>query len=101
MLHNTTMKIPQDRSPGEEHEIEKTPLHPDTYPLLLQGEINEGKEGEGGRRREEEEDKDEGWSKMKDESQGADLTGSSVIRSETKLIYTSVKCTDGKKMMNY
>ncbi len=44
VLHNTTVKIPQDSGPGEEREIEKTPL---CHPLLLQAEINE----EGRRRR--------------------------------------------------
>lgn len=48
------------------------------------------------RREEEEEDKDEGWSKMKDESQATHLTGSCAIRSESKLIYTSVLCVDGR-----
>lgn len=45
MLHiaTITVRIPQDGSPGEEHEMEKTPL---CHPLLLQAEIDEG-----GRRR--------------------------------------------------
>lgn len=38
LQNTTTVKIPQDSGPGEEHEIEKTPQ---CHPLPLQAEINE------------------------------------------------------------
>ena len=48
MLPYTIMTIPEDSTPGEEREIEKTPL---CHPLLLQAEIKEGGRREGGRER--------------------------------------------------
>lgn len=61
MLYNTTVKIPQDGGPGEEREIEKTPL---CHPPPLRAEINEG----GRRRRRRTEMKVGARWKMKAES---------------------------------
>lgn len=63
----------------------KTPL---CRPLQLQAEKSKG----GERRR----TKTKVGAKMKDESQCTYLTGSSAVRAESKFIYTSVKCADGR-----
>lgn len=60
------------------------------HPLLLQAEINEG-----GSRRRRRRTKMKVGVRKKDESKQRELTGSHAI-GESNLIYTSVKCTDGR-----
>lgn len=95
VLYNTTVKNPTGQKPRRgKQNWENAPVPPTT----ASGWDKRSREG-GREQEEEEEDKDEGWWKMKDESPGAHLTGSYAIRSESKLIYTSVQMEDDELLM--